>query len=107
MRRVIVTLTALVALYAASVRGKLVAPSVFSDGMVLQVWNEGDARSFVNGLADPGAEVTMEVTSSQSGYRKLYTAVADGTTGKFAIQVDGTYIADDAKRQSRLAWRSV
>jgi hypothetical protein len=80
------------------VHAKLSLPSVFSDGVVLQVWNEGDARSFINGETDLGAKVTLEVTNDGSGYTKTYTTFGDGTTGIFAIQIDGTYIGDQKKQ---------
>ena len=44
----------------------LALPPVFSDGLVLQTWVEGDARSFVYGTATPGVRVNVTMTSHNS-----------------------------------------
>ena len=41
-------------------------PKVFSDGCVLQTWDQGDARSFVYGLAPPSASVRVAVVSADN-----------------------------------------
>ena len=79
---------------------RLHLPPVFSDGLVLQTWAEGDARSFVYGEADllSVVQLTMESADPSMPYSKIYTATADAHTGKWAVQLDGTYIADLQKR---------
>ena len=48
----------------SSAGATLTLPSFFSDGAVLQVYDEGDARSFVYGTASPASSVALTLTSS-------------------------------------------
>ena len=72
------------------------AASCVCDAMVLQEWKEGDARSFVNGAAEPFEQVSLDVTNTQTGYHKTYLTDAS-SNGEWSIQLNGTCIADDDK----------
>jgi hypothetical protein len=95
-----VALGMLAAVIPAHQSSALTLPPVFSDGLVLQTWAEGDARSFVYGSSEPGQSVSLKMDSSDAAqpYSKTYTAAADSNTGAWAVQLDGTYISDPMKR---------
>ena len=73
-------LTLLVTVHGAA---SLTLPAVFSDGCVLQTWDQGDARSFVYGDAPPSAAVRVSLISEDPAlpFLRMYetTAMADGT----------------------------
>jgi hypothetical protein len=75
-------------------------PPVFADGLVLETWAEGDARSFVYGTATPGAAVNLTMTSEDPAqpYEKTYHTAADAATGAWSVQLDGTYVKDPQDR---------
>ena len=78
---------------------RLHIPRVFSDGAVLQVWDEGDARAFVYGDASPNARVSLTISSANSSlpFSRTYDTLANGV-GHFSFQLDGTYAADPQGR---------
>ena len=75
-------------------------PPVFADGLVLETWAEGDARSFVYGTATKGTAVNLTMTSDDPArpYEKTYYTAADMKTGEWSVQLDGTYIRDPSGR---------
>ena len=81
-------------------RAALRLPEVFADGLILQTWAEGDARSFVYGTATPGIAVNLTMTSADAElpYRKTYHTAASASTGVWSVQVDGTYVRDPELR---------
>lgn len=89
---------------AAAARGggssTLSLPPVFSDGLVLETWAEGDARSFMYGTATKGTAVNLTMTSEDPArpYEKTYYTAADVETGEWSVQLDGTYIRDPSGR---------
>ena len=72
---------------------------MFADGLVLQSWVEGDARSFVYGSASALAAVNVTMTSAAPAqpYEKVYSTQAS-SLGAWSVQLDGTYVADPQKR---------
>jgi hypothetical protein len=79
----------------------LTLPSFFSDGVVLQVYDEGDARSFVFGTASPaGAVVQLTLTSSVATlpFSRTYSTRSALPDGGWAFQIDGTYAPDAEHR---------
>jgi alpha-galactosidase len=91
--------TALILLVAVHGAASLTLPAVFSDGCVLQTWDQGDARSFVYGDAPPSAAVRVSLISEDPAlpFLRMYetTAMADGT---WSVQLDGTYAGDATGR---------
>ena len=86
---------------AADGSAVLALPPVFSDGLVLQTWAEGDARAFVYGTAAPGAAVNLTMVSRDAAlpYAKGYFTTAATATGRWAFQIDGTYMSDPTNRK--------
>ena len=74
-------------------------PRIFSDGCVLQTWDQGDARAFVYGDASPSTRVSVGLTSADphAPFGRTFHALA-GADGGWAVQLDGTYVADDGGR---------
>jgi len=79
----------------------LTLPSFFSDGAVLQVYDEGDARSFVYGTAAPASSVALTLTSSMPAmpFSRTYRTMAL-MDGGWAFQIDGTYAPDAQGRHA-------
>ena len=74
-------------------------PKIFSDGCVLQTWDQGDARSFVYGQAAPSSDVQISVSSEVMAkpFFRSYKAIAS-IAGDWKVQIDGTYAADPLGR---------
>eukprot|EP00966_Prymnesium_polylepis_P145437 3358840-Prymnesium_polylepis.1 len=74
-------------------------PAFFSDEAVLQVWDEGDARSFVFGAAAANASVSLTIASAAHSlpFSRTYYSQAS-TSGRFSFQLDGTYATDPQGR---------
>ena len=91
MGRLVLRLPAAALLAAATADAALVVPPVFADGLVLQSWVEGDARSFVYGSASALAAVNVTMTSADPAqpYEKVYSTQAS-SLGAWSVQVDCT-----------------
>jgi hypothetical protein len=61
---------------------------LFSDSMVLQTNYEGGLRPFLHGSAAPGEVVTLMGAPSRTKGKNSFTAIADGTTGRWVMQLD-------------------
>ena len=85
---------------AATVASNLYLPGIFSDGAVLQAWDEGDARAFVYGNAAPNSSVALTISSENISlpFSRTYSA-RSLATGRFSFQIDGTYGADPKGRR--------
>ena len=78
---------------------RLHVPRIFSDGAVLQVWDEGDARAFVYGTAVANASVSLTLTSANATLPFLRTYSTQAlASGHFSFQLDGTYASDPQGR---------
>ena len=79
--------------------GRLSLPRIFSDGVVLQVWDEGDARAFVYGGAAASSAVELTISSENASmpYDRTYVTRSD-RGGRFSFQLDGTYASDPRGR---------
>lgn len=79
--------------------GHLHVPRIFSDGAVLQVWDEGDARAFAFGSSAPNVAVSLTISSENASLPFSRTYHTESlSNGKFSFQLDGTYAADPLGR---------
>lgn len=78
---------------------KVILPSLFTDGLVLQDYYRYDSRSFIYGLADVNETVYVNTTLAITGNLTEYSTIASGGDGSWIIQLNPDYYMMEGVQQ--------